>query len=286
MLQKLSRLKWLIVIVVMLVLPLAAQAGGWAVLTVSSLPAEVVVNRPFTIEFAVRQHGSHFISGLSPKVTAVAATNGDSITFQAVEADREGYYTAEITLPTAGQWHWQIDAFGYDHVMPLLNVAEGGSQPASSPPVSMPLTTWWPLSALGVVALIAALYAWLQKRTHARLGLAFLAVFLVLTPLVWRTGESETAVAQQTAVPAIAPEEIGPALFVSKGCITCHQNEAVTLTHNFAPIGPNLTHYQGNPDFLRAWLNDPAAIKPETIMPNLALSPSEIETLITFLIIE
>jgi cytochrome c1 len=46
---------------------------------------------------------------------------------------------------------------------------------------------------------------------------------------------------------------------------------------------PNLTVYDPDPAFLRVWLRDPSAVKPGTLMPNLYLSDTEIEMLITFL---
>jgi hypothetical protein len=49
------------------------------------------------------------------------------------------------------------------------------------------------------------------------------------------------------------------------------------------PGRPDLTHYQGNPDFLRQWLRHPRAIRPNTFMPNLDLSEAEIEALVAFL---
>ncbi len=46
---------------------------------------------------------------------------------------------------------------------------------------------------------------------------------------------------------------------------------------------PNLTSYANDPDFLRRWLRDPAAVKPRTTMPNLDLSDAELADLIAFL---
>jgi cytochrome c oxidase subunit 2 len=41
-----------------------------------------------------------------------------------------------------------------------------------------------------------------------------------------------------------------------------------------------------DPDFLRSWLKDPAAVRPGTQMPKLRLSAEEIEALIAFLVSE
>ena len=46
---------------------------------------------------------------------------------------------------------------------------------------------------------------------------------------------------------------------------------------------PDLTNVRLNADYLRQWLNDPSALKPDTAMPTLGLKSDEIEALIAFL---
>ncbi|MGI8855256.1 MAG: c-type cytochrome [Thermomicrobiales bacterium] len=116
--------------------------------------------------------------------------------------------------------------------------------------------------------------------TFAALALVALAVVTVFP------GTARTAAPGPTAIPALD----GKALFLAKGCAACHQHAAVS-TGNSASIGPNLTNYRNSPDFLRRWLADPQAVRPETapaygpsgVMPNLHLSPDEIEALIAFI---
>jgi len=82
------------------------------------------------------------------------------------------------------------------------------------------------------------------------------------------------------------PDEItyGRALFTAKGCATCHQHAAVSGL-GFGPESniPDLTTYRWSADYLRTWLQNPAAVKPNTAMPNLGLKRDEIEALIAFL---
>lgn len=73
----------------------------------------------------------------------------------------------------------------------------------------------------------------------------------------------------------------GAALFRAKGCMTCHRHAAVDAIS--VNIGPDLSRYQADPDFLRRWLADPSAVRPGTQMPTLGLAPAEIEALIAFL---
>ena len=82
------------------------------------------------------------------------------------------------------------------------------------------------------------------------------------------------------------PDDIayGKALFSAKGCVSCHHHGAVAGS-GFGPESdiPDLTTYRWSADYLRTWLKDPSAVKPNTNMPNLGLKRDEIEALITFL---
>jgi mono/diheme cytochrome c family protein len=75
----------------------------------------------------------------------------------------------------------------------------------------------------------------------------------------------------------------GATLFVNKGCITCHTHGAIGYQGVTINVGPDLSAYRNDELFLRTWLKDPAALRPNTTMPNLQLSEEEIETLIAFL---
>jgi len=73
----------------------------------------------------------------------------------------------------------------------------------------------------------------------------------------------------------------GKKLFTDKGCIACH-----TVGAPSPGVGPELTQiaYQRDDAWLRAWLADPAKVKPGTIMPKLPLKPDEIDGLIAYLL--
>lgn len=80
------------------------------------------------------------------------------------------------------------------------------------------------------------------------------------------------------------PVELGQTLFVAKGCLTCHSHQAIDLAGNISVnVGPDLTQPAFTPAYLRVWLKNPAAVKPETPMPNLGLKQAEIEALVAFL---
>jgi hypothetical protein len=74
----------------------------------------------------------------------------------------------------------------------------------------------------------------------------------------------------------------GQELFVVKGCTACHFHAAVATTWS-TEVGPNLTTYPMDAEWVRRWLADPAALRPDTEMPNLELDPHEIDALAAFL---
>lgn len=105
------------------------------------------------------------------------------------------------------------------------------------------------------------------------------ATLLLVSFVPWpdRVGDAPAA-AEAGATDAAAQ---GAALFRAKGCVSCHRHAAVDDAWGTA--GPELTAYEADAAFLRRWLRDPAAVRPNTLMPNLALAEAEIEALIAFL---
>ena len=82
----------------------------------------------------------------------------------------------------------------------------------------------------------------------------------------------------------------GHTLFLQKGCSGCHAVNEVSR----GAVGPNLTYFnsratfagaifENNDENLRAWLRDPPAEKPGSLMPKLGLSEGEITSLIAYL---
>jgi cytochrome c oxidase subunit II len=84
----------------------------------------------------------------------------------------------------------------------------------------------------------------------------------------------------------------GRALFASLACINCH---AVRGTPANGVFGPDLTHLmsrstigagvaRNTPETLRAWINDPASVKPGALMPAMKVSRSELDQLTAYLV--
>ena len=83
----------------------------------------------------------------------------------------------------------------------------------------------------------------------------------------------------------------GRQAFLTRGCVACHQVQGIREATG--SLGPSLTGIAGRPTIagtlpntpenLRAWLIDPHAFKPGTMMPNLGLTESEATDLVAFL---
>lgn len=80
----------------------APEAGGWVVITVTDFPDFVVVGKPVTLAYAVRQHGRHLLGGLTGRIEARAGSS--LVRADAVPAPESGHYSATLTLPSAGDW--------------------------------------------------------------------------------------------------------------------------------------------------------------------------------------
>ena len=265
----------------------SVQAGGWATLTLSELPEEVVAERPFTIEFLLLQHGRTPLSGedIFTEIRAVHPASGEQITVPAEPGKEPGFYTAILTFPQAGEWQWEIEAFTAVYTMPPLTVNElavaasdvGGGETA----VAWQLILGW-AATLGAGALLAL---WARQRSQLRLAGAVLLALVSLAGfgLYWQMPQPVQAGNDTAVVPAIAPEAMGEALFVAKGCIQCHINDNVTIAKNMVQLGPDITFVKRPPQYVQNWLADPSALKADTQMPNLHLSKAEINRLVAFL---
>lgn len=261
----------------------AAFAGGWAVITIDSLPGEIRVGEAFTIEFSVRQHGVTPMSGLEPTISAQNPETGEMITFTAEPGAETGDYTATLKLPTVGQWSWSVQAFTMDQAMPALEVLPSSlvELPERPPTNLAPFL----LTGASLLGLLVAFQAFRTQRARWGYGLAALSLAIGLFAVLgfsYQSGGSAQA-AEKTG--NLATAVAGKDLFISKGCLTCHDHSGVNIDGTYYRVseGPNLSKFTGDPDYLRRWLSNPQAVKPDTYMPNLELSDSEIEALIVFL---
>jgi len=94
--------------VVVLAAAVRLGAGGWAVVTLDTLPESAVVATPLRLSFTVRQHGQTLMDGLQPRVQAVAGT--DRVEGAALPTGQKGQYAATLTFPRPADWVITVDS--------------------------------------------------------------------------------------------------------------------------------------------------------------------------------
>ena len=117
--------------------------------------------------------------------------------------------------------------------------------------------------------------------------------WMLLRVTVHPRDEFDRWVAAQRAAAADVPEgRAGRDVFTSVACISCH---TVRGTPANGVFGPDLTHLMSRatigagvapntPENLRAWVNDPAALKPGARMPAMKLSNDQLDQLVAYLV--
>lgn len=270
-----------------------ALAGGWAAITLDALPTQVIAGQPLSLGFMVRQHGQRPMTGLIPKIIATRPDTGEKLTAYAEAQGEAGHYLATLTFPSAGTWEWVIndgfvtsDALGIPgQPMPSLTVLTPAGQPgaAAPAPARVPASLPMVIGYVGLIGAVGALLVLARTRAAWAAALALVAALVSTTGFASAASRSAPAAAQAALSPSA---ETGRALFLAKGCVMCHAHDTFREARKtFADfkIGPNLSQSTTTPEYLRLWLKDPAAVKPNTEMPNLGLSADEIEALTAFL---
>lgn len=151
----------------LLLLAGTALAGGVVVSLLGEVP-NPQAGAPFDIRFTI--HSAHDGSpqdGFVPIVKATNAATGETVTAHAQAAGQDGYYTASMTLSTAGTWQWEIQPDpGYPaelggQMTPITVTAPGAAvAPAAAPSFAgIPAMLWLVLAALAAVAVIAVVSA-------------------------------------------------------------------------------------------------------------------------------
>ena len=135
----------------LLALPAAAQAGGWATVTLSSTPDGLAPGQPWLVELEILQHGRTPLDGVEPSIVLTDGT-GATRSVAAKPTGRPGMYTARAVFPAAGRWTYAVDdGFSQVHDYPEVTIGSTNAAPASG-------RDGFPWSALGI-ALLAGVAA-------------------------------------------------------------------------------------------------------------------------------
>lgn len=108
-----------------------------------------------------------------------------------------------------------------------------------------------------------------------------------------RAKYDQWAAAQQAPPPApVTPSEIaGKKVFFANSCVNCHKVDGTVSTGVF---GPDLTHLMSrqtigagvaplNRGSLMSWMTDPHILKPGVLMPNMQLTPQQVDQVVAYL---
>lgn len=86
----------------------AANAGGWATVTLDPLPATPAAGAELTVGFTILQHGQtpHTTSNAA---IVIADRAGRTERFAARPEGAPGHHVATVRFPAAGVWRWEVE---------------------------------------------------------------------------------------------------------------------------------------------------------------------------------
>lgn len=109
-----------------------AAAGGWAMASFDETPAPFRAGETRQIGYRILQHGRHPVDVASTEIRLFDAS-GQVFEFTGEPAGQTGHYRAEVTLPAAGTYRWEVtlgyfpaQELGTIDVIPRLQSAESG----------------------------------------------------------------------------------------------------------------------------------------------------------------
>lgn len=201
-----SVLSFMLIVAALLALTAPALAGGWAVITVDTLPGEVHAGETLHLGFTVRQHGrtpidnspfdntplKPFLSATKKANSAASVSSGqpganvvlvgtsqkeESIRVDARKEGPLGHFVVDVTFPSDGTWEWELTAPPFEGtkmepmtVLPGLARPEQSSSPSVEPSTQLIGVQGLDPAAMrwtGVVLLLVAVGLALARRRDA-----------------------------------------------------------------------------------------------------------------------
>jgi len=155
----------------------SALAGGWAVVTLDQLPAEVRQGESLRLGFMVRQHGQTATNQVKPYLEARNTDTGEVFRVEGRQEGPVGHFVLEVSFPSAGSWEWAIVPVPFEGTpLPVLQVLPAVVQQAGpeTAQVTMPqpdagrsVLRWAGLALLLGAAGVGA-YTWRGRRSAAQ----------------------------------------------------------------------------------------------------------------------
>ena len=103
-----KRLIRLAVPATLLVLTVAAPAygGGVTVVNFAEIPPDFEAGTPYRLDYSILGHGVEPME-VGHSTLQFHGPGGETVIFPA-ESTAKGQWTAEVTLPSAGEWRWEV----------------------------------------------------------------------------------------------------------------------------------------------------------------------------------
>lgn len=288
----------ILVIIASLAFPAYVLAGGWAVVTLDQLPANVVAGQPYPLGMMVRQHGQTPWKADALTIKARQPDTDQEVTFTAKPDQTPGHYQVELLFPQPGRWEWGVQSGLYPEMQPMPAIlVESGAPAAASPgsavsPASTAAGVGLPqvLRIAALAAFAAGMVLVVRGRKQRYTLLSGVGLLVLCGGLAFASFSVANAQAKARSPVADIPvtttaASAGRDLFLAKGCVVCHVNErAIKESEQYSvSMGPDLSAYRNDPTYLHQWLKDPKSLKPTTEMPNLELKAEEIDALVEFI---
>ncbi len=140
-------------ILVVLLAPATASAGGWAISSFTELPDGFEPGATYEVEYTVLQHGQTPVD-VGDTAVVFRSADGQELRFAGEPTGRVGTYRAVIVMPESGEWTWQVDQgdFGPHDLgsVPDVSDAATGTPSSSTLRLLLPLALGLALALLVV----------------------------------------------------------------------------------------------------------------------------------------
>jgi hypothetical protein len=146
-------------LLVLLALPAAAHAGGWATVGLSSTPAGTAPGDTWVVDLEILQHGRTPLNDVAPAVI-VRRGDGAEQRFEAMATGEPGMYRAEVGFPAAGEYTYVVDDgfVGPVHTYPPVTIGAGDTAAATSgDPGGAGALPWIALGAFAAISVAVLL---------------------------------------------------------------------------------------------------------------------------------
>ncbi|MCA1734788.1 MAG: hypothetical protein LC739_01340 [Actinobacteria bacterium] len=150
------------ILFVLVTLPLAASAGGWALTSFDEMPTEFAAGETYDLSYTILQHGKTPVDVGSTSVL-VTDSGGKVTEFEATSTGEVGRYTVQVTFPESGTFTWQVSQGPFQaHDLGSVDVAGATAAAAASTGLLLPIAF-----ALVVGLLAVQIFALIRKRPHS-----------------------------------------------------------------------------------------------------------------------